>query len=733
MRSIVAKSLLILALCSTGLSCSKEKIKTKNTKVYVEEVKVLPAEVTLVVGGESKLTAKVSPGDATNKKVNWTSSKTSVATVDANGKVTAVAIGNATITATSAMVEGKSGSCAVSVIATPIPTTGVTIDQTGLQKVKVGGKLQLTASLQPSNTTYHGVTWSSSNKSIATVSETGKVTGVARGTATITVTTENGNHTASIKVQVVQSFTSISITSPTTSDSHYNPSEERFEYMEGESFQIQASTVPAEAEDSLVYWVSGYASPEYIEVSPEGLVNCKKSSTTSHTVYVQSAADEAVYGRIKVLIYPKPSGISLSVEEIPDAEVVYKKRARDSWDIGVGATHKYKVSVEPSSAPQTVSIRQQQPYNGKATFSIADGILTVTVPATATPATASSGLKESFVTLAAEGGYTQQFTFYTVKLDPYKAKEGDYLAKDHLDKVGIEDGGYRGNGVYDTKGASVSVDFIIGSNAENNRNSLIMYVGSEHTADDPLWSEYGPKKSITAANGKAIHGIAVPKNANKVYRTNYTNGEVWENDKVYILDSSNLPKWARDNSSKNILLGYNTSSLKHSALFNTCAHVGKNAPNGYSYEVLPANFFVNDATKAPTVKEGTNCSDGNYKELSSFNGRLPSVGSNSAMTDYQTVWLFPTLADMCCIFGGRTFTASTYSSLGIDTEAKYRLALLKRRTGISDWNIIYWWVSQESSETKAVQFKVADGSSSILAFADTDKSGRAFVFPIIYF
>ena len=178
--------------------------------------------------------------------------------------------------------------------------------------------------------------------------------------------------------------------------------------------------------------------------------------------------------------------------------------------------------------------------------------------------------------------------------------------------------------------------------------------------------------------------------------------------------------------------------MKHSALFNTCAHVGKNAPNGSSYEVRPANFFVNDATRKPSDPNRTDFSSGNYRDdmylsLSDFRNRLPSIDSYGTMTDYQTVWLFPTLADMCCIFGGRTFTASTYSSLGIDTEAKYRLALLKRRTGISDWNIIYWWVSQESSETKAVQFKVSDGSSSILAFADTDKSGRAFVFPIIYF
>ena len=361
MRSIVTAFIAFL-VCLTAISCSKEKISSKDTKVYVESVKVSPATSSLTVGASCSLTAKVSPGNATNKKVEWTSSKPSVATVDADGNVTAVELGTATITARSLMVDDKSGSCEITVVPTPIPTTGVTIEQTGIQKVKVGGKIQLNASLQPSNTTYHGMTWTSSDESIAKVSGTGKVTGVSRGTATITVTTENGNHKASVKVQVVQSFTSITITAPGTSDSHYNSSKEQFEYMEGESFQIQVSTVPSAAEDSLVYWVY-YPSPDKIEVSPDGLVTCKQASSNTYSIYAASAADETVYGKIKVYIYPKATGISLAVEEIPDAEVVYQKRSRDSWDIGVGATHKYKVFVQPSSAPQTVSIRQQNPYN----------------------------------------------------------------------------------------------------------------------------------------------------------------------------------------------------------------------------------------------------------------------------------------------------------------------------------------------------------------------------------
>ncbi|NBD25684.1 Ig-like domain-containing protein, partial [Paenibacillus glycinis] len=155
--------------------------------------------LTLPVGATDKLTASVQPSDATNKAVTWTSSDDTVATVS-NGNVTAVAIGTATITATTAD-GGFQATSAVTVDNTPIAVTGVTLDKGSLSLV-VGESGQLTASVQPSNATNKNVVWTSGTASVATVDATGKVTAVGPGTAVITGTTADGGFTATSAVTV---------------------------------------------------------------------------------------------------------------------------------------------------------------------------------------------------------------------------------------------------------------------------------------------------------------------------------------------------------------------------------------------------------------------------------------------------------------------------------------------------------------------------------------------------
>ena len=85
--------------------------------VPVSAVSVQPKVLTLIVGETGQITATVSPSDATNKKVNWSSSDEKVATVDENGYVKAIAVGTSTITATSDADSSKKDSCVVTVIA----------------------------------------------------------------------------------------------------------------------------------------------------------------------------------------------------------------------------------------------------------------------------------------------------------------------------------------------------------------------------------------------------------------------------------------------------------------------------------------------------------------------------------------------------------------------------------------------------------------------------------------
>ncbi len=156
--------------------------KLSNVDV-VTAVTLNKSSISLTEGEKTTLSATVYPSNATNKTVTWTSSNTSVATVNSYGTVTAKSSGTAKITASAG---GKSASCTVTVKTETIEVTSVSISPSS-KNMEVGEKATLSASVYPSNATNKTVTWSSSNTSVATVSN-GVVTAKASGTATITAT-----------------------------------------------------------------------------------------------------------------------------------------------------------------------------------------------------------------------------------------------------------------------------------------------------------------------------------------------------------------------------------------------------------------------------------------------------------------------------------------------------------------------------------------------------------------
>ena len=164
--------------------------------VAVESVTLDKSSLELNEGETATLTATVKPDNASDKTVTWSSSKTSVATVDANGKVTAVAEGNATITA---KAGNKSATCSVTVTKNVVAVESITLDKSSLE-LNEGETATLVATVKPDNATNKTVTWSSSRTSVATVDANGKVTAVAEGTATITA--KAGDKTATCTVTV---------------------------------------------------------------------------------------------------------------------------------------------------------------------------------------------------------------------------------------------------------------------------------------------------------------------------------------------------------------------------------------------------------------------------------------------------------------------------------------------------------------------------------------------------
>lgn len=177
---------------------------TATCEVVVNNVLVtgvtLEEAAEIKIGETVTLTAAVAPANATNKDVTWTSSDTTIATVDATGKVTGESAGTATITATT-VDGGKTATCVVTVTDPEpviVPVTGVTLDKTTAE-VAVNNTVQLTATVAPENATDKTVTWTSSDETIATVAD-GVVTALKAGT--VTITAASGEATATCEVTV---------------------------------------------------------------------------------------------------------------------------------------------------------------------------------------------------------------------------------------------------------------------------------------------------------------------------------------------------------------------------------------------------------------------------------------------------------------------------------------------------------------------------------------------------
>ena len=167
----------------------------------VTGIKVSPDTLTLTKKDETaQLTAEVTPSYADNKRVTWQSSDEKVATVDENGKVTAVGNGTATINATS--VSGSYTATVSVTVKIPVEIQKLTIEAEKETLTKIGESTELKVKIEPENADLQKLIWKSDNEKVATTDENGKVTAVGNGTAEITVTTEDGKITASIMITV---------------------------------------------------------------------------------------------------------------------------------------------------------------------------------------------------------------------------------------------------------------------------------------------------------------------------------------------------------------------------------------------------------------------------------------------------------------------------------------------------------------------------------------------------
>ncbi len=260
-------------------------------KAPVASVVVTPPHVDIAPGGKVQLTAALydaAQNALSGRAITWSTSTATVATVDANGMMTAVATGSATITATA---EGKTGVATITV--TQAAVASVVLSPTPLS-MSVGQTTQLAATLTDSSgnvLTGRTVTWASSNNASATVSDQGVVTAVAEGTATITATSEGKSGTAAVTVSnVAVGSVTVQPQAPT--------------FVAGLSVQLTATVRDVNGlvvTGRVVTWAS--SNSNVASVSTTGLVTGVTAGTATIT-----ATSEGKSGTTAVTVTPVPVG-----------------------------------------------------------------------------------------------------------------------------------------------------------------------------------------------------------------------------------------------------------------------------------------------------------------------------------------------------------------------------------------------------------------------------------------
>ena len=222
------------------------------------------ASENLIVGMTKKLEAAITPEDATTKTITWTSSNTDVATVTAEGIVTAKGAGTSVITAKT--YNGKTAKCTITVKqqVTAIALSDETVS------LWVGKKKTLTATAAPTTANNTSVNWSSSDNKVATVSSKGVITAKGKGTCTITCTAADGYGTKNIcEVTVKQPVTEIALSETTAS------------LWVGDTKTITVTATPTTAGNISVTWSSSDNS--VASVSSEGVITANGEGTCTIT------------------------------------------------------------------------------------------------------------------------------------------------------------------------------------------------------------------------------------------------------------------------------------------------------------------------------------------------------------------------------------------------------------------------------------------------------------------
>ncbi len=287
---------------------------TVESVTAVTSISVSLASATISSSATTQATETVLPAEATIKAVTWSSSNTSIATINSSGLVTANSsglAGNSVIRATATDGSGVYGEATVTV--SPVAVTGVSVSPASATITGLSNTQQLTATITPSNATNKSVLWSSSNTSIATVNGSGLVTSVAGGSVTITVTTDDGAFTSTSSITVNYVALS-SITLSTNTATLYTSGTYK-------TLSLTATFSPANATNQGITWSSSY--PSIATVNSSGLVTgltpgfatITATSNDNNAITATSEITVVALTVTNVVIKTNPSKISFALGE----------------------------------------------------------------------------------------------------------------------------------------------------------------------------------------------------------------------------------------------------------------------------------------------------------------------------------------------------------------------------------------------------------------------------------
>lgn len=299
-------SMLIAASSFVMTACNPDDDGVKVASISITSA--TNNEMSVVKGQTANVTVSVLPTDADNKAVTYKSSDDAIFTVNADGVITAVAVGQATLTVTAKDGSKKSATCTVNVLSDAILITGITLASTE-ESILPGATFDVTEGIviAPANATNQTLEFTSSDTEVATVSSAGVVTGIADGEATITVKATDGSE--------VEATCEISVSSILVEEIEIASGFEAQSILPGATFDLGAKITVSPSDATVKTLSYSSSDTEVATVSPAGVVTGVAVGEATITVSATDGSEVTATCEITVYVVPVASIVYVNSTE----------------------------------------------------------------------------------------------------------------------------------------------------------------------------------------------------------------------------------------------------------------------------------------------------------------------------------------------------------------------------------------------------------------------------------